>query len=201
MIMTDILDPLMVHGTAQSTTQGIFMGTCDEMPEASEDRVGVVVYYRGPAQGAYRPHSLYLCATHDDGATWVWEPLVVSLADAVAKANVSVPSTRRVNGKPLTDDVWFNASDVGAMPDTVRIPTKVSELSNDGVFITQDVCTLSNYWTKGQTKKVLEPYCHLYVVDAFPEDDAIDPHALYSVPQNGARHLFYRVDGQWVQVA
>ena len=199
--MTEILDPLVVYGTAQSTAQGIFMGTCDTMPEATEDRAWVVVYYRGPAQGAFRPHSFYLCATSDDGVSWHWETLVVSLADAVAKAENAVPKTRKVNGKALDADVWLNATDVGAMPATARIPTKVSELSNDGVYITQDVSTLSNYWTKEQTKKVLEPYCHLYVVDAFPEDDAIDPHALYSVPQNGARHLFYRVDGQWVQVA
>ena len=198
--MTLIQDSLTVEGQIESTTQGVLLGTFEEMPEPGEDKKGVVVYYVGQT-GTYRSQSFYMCITEDDGASYIWHPLVLALDDTKRKADNAVPQGRTINGKSLVGDIILTAEDVGALPSTTKIPTKVTDLSNDGVYITQDVSTLSNYWTKPQMKRVLEPYCRILIVDKFPEDEAIDPHALYSVPQNGSRKLFYRVDGAWVQVA
>ena len=49
-----------------------------------------------------------------------------------------VPSLRTVNGKALSSDITLDASDVGALPDTTSIPTKVSDLTNDSDFIPKD---------------------------------------------------------------
>lgn len=62
----------------------------------------------------------------------------------------AVPTTRTVNGKTLTANIILNADDVGArpdtwtptaaevgaLPDTVTIPTKTSDLTNDSDFTT-----------------------------------------------------------------
>lgn len=198
--MAQVLDTLIVEGTVSSTTQGLLLGSYEEMPEPSEDRKDVIVYYTG-AQGDYTPNSFYMCRTTDDGATWEWHALVLALDVTAELAENAVPNTRTVNGYPLSSNVTLTAEDVGALPDTTKIPTKVSELSNDGVFITQDVSTLANYWTKAQTAALLNKYCRIEILDDFPDDDAINAAHLYSVPVDGVRHLYYRVNGEWVQVA
>lgn len=198
--MAQVLDTLYVEGTVSSSTQGLLLGSFEVMPEPGEDKKDVIVYYTG-ARGDYVPYSFYICRTTDDGSTWEWHPLVLALDQTRQLALDAVPKSTTVNGHPLTDNIWLSAEDVSALPVTTKVPTKVSELSNDGVFITQDVSTLANYWTKEQTSKLLSNYCRLIILDGFPDDDAIEPNCLYSVPQDGARHLYYRVNGQWVQVA
>lgn len=200
--MAQILDTLYVEGQVYSSTQGVLLGSFDEMPEATGDMEGVIVYYFGE-EGEYTPHSFYLCLTEDDGRTWTWHPLVLALDTLAAKVENAVPKDTTINGHALGDgDITLTYEDVGALPADTFIPTKVSDLSNDGVFITQDVSTLANYFTKRQTSRLMARYCRLYVADAFPEDDAIDPNGLYSVPDaDGTRRLYYRADGQWVAVA
>lgn len=43
-----------------------------------------------------------------------------------------VPQTRTVNNKALSTNITLTASDVGALPDTTSIPTRTSDLVNDG---------------------------------------------------------------------
>lgn len=198
--MTDILDSLYVAGQASSSTQGTFMGTFTEMPQPGEDMRGVIAYYAG-AEGDYIPHSFYLCRTTDDGRTWEWHPLVLALDVTAEQAANAVPKDTTINGHPLDDDVTLTAEDVGALPADTRIPERVTDLINDGVFITQDVSTLANYWTKQQSSRLMARYCRLYILDELPEGDAIDPNGLYSVPEGSGRRVYYRADGEWIALA
>lgn len=43
-----------------------------------------------------------------------------------------VPQTRTVNNKALSTNITLTASDVGALPDSTSIPTRTSDLINDG---------------------------------------------------------------------
>ena len=47
-----------------------------------------------------------------------------------------VRTTRTINGKALSSNITLTASDVGALPDSTTIPTKVSDLTNDSGFVT-----------------------------------------------------------------
>lgn len=198
--MATVLDTLFVEGSVSSTVQGKLLGSFGEMPTPSEENEGFIVFYNGPA-GGYVPLSFYICRTDDDGASYYWHPLVLSLDTTASLVKNAVPNTRTINGKPLSKDIKLTASDVEALPSTTKVPTKVSELMNDGVFITQDVSTLANYFTKEQTGKILKSFARILVVDDFPDDDAIDPNAFYSVLENGVRKLYYRADGKWTPVA
>lgn len=58
--------------------------------------------------------------------------------------NNKVPTTRKINSKPLSSDITLNASDVHALPDTTTIPSKTSQITNDSGFITSsDIPQLS----------------------------------------------------------
>ena len=58
--------------------------------------------------------------------------------------NNKVPTTRKINSKPLSSDITLNASDVHALPSTTTIPSKTSQLTNDSGFITSsDIPQLS----------------------------------------------------------
>jgi len=48
-----------------------------------------------------------------------------------------VPIIRRINNKQLNSNITLTYSDVKALPDTTKIPSKVSELVNDTKFITK----------------------------------------------------------------
>jgi hypothetical protein len=50
--------------------------------------------------------------------------------------NGKVPTSRTINGKALSSNITLSASDVNALPNTAKIPTKTSELTNDSNFIT-----------------------------------------------------------------
>lgn len=50
----------------------------------------------------------------------------------------AVPTSRTVNGKALSSNISLSASDVGALPNTTTIPTKVSDLTNDENFVSSD---------------------------------------------------------------
>jgi len=70
------------------------------------------------------------------------DPTIPSWAKASTKPTYTasevgaVPTTRTVNGKALTGNITLTVEDVGALPDTTVIPTKVSELTNDSGFTT-----------------------------------------------------------------
>lgn len=196
--MATVLDTLFVEGSVSSTVQGRLVGSMDSMPVASEENEGFVILYDGPA-GEFTPLSFYICRRESSG--FVWSPIIIAMDIVASLARGAVPKDRRINNKSLHSDITLTCADIGAMPASTEIPTRVSQLSNDGVFITQDCSTMSNYWTKEQMKQVLKPYARIIRVDEFPEDDAIDPNAFYSVLQNGSRKLFYRADDEWIPVA
>ena len=54
--------------------------------------------------------------------------------DYALKTDMPTVPVKSVNGK--TGDVNLKAADVGALPDTTKIPVKISELTNDSGFIT-----------------------------------------------------------------
>ena len=62
--------------------------------------------------------------------------LTSAVQTSLGKADAAVPNTRKVNNKVLSSDITLLASDVGALPDTTVIPTKVSDLTNDSGFTT-----------------------------------------------------------------
>jgi hypothetical protein len=42
-----------------------------------------------------------------------------------------VPTTRKINGKPLNSDITLSASDVSALPNTTEIPNALADLADD----------------------------------------------------------------------
>lgn len=80
--------------------------------------------------------------------------LASAVQTSLGKADAAVPNTRKVNNKALSSDITLSASDVGALPDTTVIPTKVSDLTNDSGFTTNtgtvtSVSVKMNNETKG----------------------------------------------------
>ena len=48
----------------------------------------------------------------------------------------AVPTTRKINGKALSADITLSATDVNALPSSTTIPSKTSQLTNDSNFVT-----------------------------------------------------------------
>lgn len=65
-----------------------------------------------------------------------------------------VPTSRKINGKSLKEDITLSAKDVGALPNTVIIPSKLSQLQND-IDLPENI-DLENYYTKGEINNKLE---------------------------------------------
>lgn len=64
----------------------------------------------------------------------------------------SIPSNVVTSVNSKTGDVTLTASDVGAMPSSTVIPTKVSDLTNDSGFITTETDPTVPEWAKQSTK-------------------------------------------------
>ena len=62
----------------------------------------------------------------------------------------SVPTTRTINNKSLSNSITLTASDVGALPDSTTIPTATSDLTNDSNF-TSFSAVVSKTQPTGQT--------------------------------------------------
>lgn len=79
--------------------------------------------------------------------------LASAVQTSLGKADAAVPNTRKVNNKALSSDITLSASDVGALPDTTVIPTKVSDLTNDSGFTTNTgTVTSVSVKMNGETK-------------------------------------------------
>lgn len=65
----------------------------------------------------------------------------------------TVPSWAKQQQKPT-----YTASEVGALPDTTKIPEATSDLKNDSGYITIAVATLINYYLKTETYAKTETY-------------------------------------------
>ena len=64
----------------------------------------------------------------------------------VAETDPTVPSWAKQPTKPS-----YTAQEVGALPNTTKIPVNTSDLNNDNEFITKTVTDLVNYYTKSQS--------------------------------------------------
>lgn len=76
--------------------------------------------------------------------------------DYALKSEIPYVPVQSVNGKAGT--VKLSASDVGALPDSTKIPAKNSDLQNDSGYITVSVATLLNYYLKSETYAKGETY-------------------------------------------
>lgn len=193
--MTTVLDDTIVEGIVRSTLQGLLSGTVAEMPEACEKLDGQLVLCTGE-YGEYRKNTFFLCVK--DGSSYSWYPLLRSLDELQERVSHAVQDTLTVNGHALTGDVVLTASDVGAVPDTTLIPTRIQQLINDGVWIDQDVSTLANYFTKQQTSNILSKYLKKpELLDVLPED-AED--GLYAVKDGNSFAAYLVVGGASVRL-
>lgn len=107
----------------------------------------------------------------------------------------TVPQWAKEPQKPA-----YTATEVGALPDTTKIPAKTSDLSNDSGFITNAVADLANYYTKTQTAELIAqiPRFRVAVVQQLPA--AGEELILYLVPFATAEGQYLEyiwVDGAW----
>lgn len=71
------------------------------------------------------------------------KPLSSDITLSASDVN-AVPTTRKINGKALSADITLSATDVNALPSSTTIPSKTSQLTNDSGFITSsDIPQLS----------------------------------------------------------
>ena len=71
------------------------------------------------------------------------KPLSSDITLSASDVN-AVPTTRKINGKALSSDITLSATDVNALPSSTTIPSKTSQLTNDSGFITSsDIPQLS----------------------------------------------------------
>lgn len=88
-----------------------------------------------------------------DGTAAVGSSAKYAREDHVHPSDTSrVPTTRKVNGKALSNDISLSATDVGALPDDTAIPSKVSDLTNDSGFISSETDPTVPSWAKASSK-------------------------------------------------
>ena len=63
------------------------------------------------------------------------KPLSSDITLSASDVN-AVPTTRKINGKALSADITLSATDVNALPSSTTIPSKTSQLTNDSNFVT-----------------------------------------------------------------
>ena len=63
------------------------------------------------------------------------KPLSSDITLSASDVN-AVPTTRKINGKALSSDITLSATDVNALPSSTTIPSKTSQLTNDSNFVT-----------------------------------------------------------------
>lgn len=90
---------------------------------------------------------VYKCIAAQN-STYTWDLLVNnSEGGGIAQeTDPTVPGWAKQPSKPK-----YTADEVGALPNTTKIPAKTSDITNDSGFITKSVSDLVNYYTKDQT--------------------------------------------------
>lgn len=110
--------------------------------------------------------------------------------DGIEKKIYSGGRVESVNGKDGV--VVLNASDVGALPNTTPIPTKVSDLTNDTGFITKSVNDLTNYYlktntyTKSEVDSLVAGKVVFVVVSVLPEASIETMNKIYLIPSESS---------------
>lgn len=72
-------------------------------------------------------------------------PLYNGQKIVVDETDPTVPTWAKQPNKPS-----YTASEVGALPNTTKIPETTSDLTNDSGYITSDVASLTNYYKKSE---------------------------------------------------
>lgn len=90
-----------------------------------------------------------------------------------------------VNGK--TGAVKLSASDVGALPNTTKIPAKTSEIQNDSGFVTNTVSNLTNYYLKTETYTREEVTALIAAIKTYTVS------VVSELPSTGAEKVIYLV--------
>lgn len=128
------------------------------------------------------------------------------LENYALKDEIPTVPVQSVNGK--TGAVQLSASEVGALPNSTKIPTKTSDLTNDSGFITNLVNNLANYYLKSETytqeeinqKLSIIPKFSIKVVSSLPTSD-INDTTVYLVKSGEDENNLYTeyiyVDGAW----
>lgn len=96
-----------------------------------------------------------------------------------------------VNGK--TGDVVLDASDVGALPDTTKIPSKVSDLENDEGYLTS--YTETDPTVPAWAKEPQKPSYTFAEVGADPEGSAVKTVTAHNTNQYSHQDIRLLIDG------
>lgn len=196
---TQIENNLQVTGYVFSTAQGLLVGSTDTMEKPAAESKDVVVFYTGETTDWYVQNSWYICRTHDGGISYVWEPIILEMDKLWDIIDTMVPRSFEINGHPLMPDargeerLELTAKDVHALPDTTKIPQKVTDLPNDGPYLTQDVSTLSNYHTKPQIARILEDFAKVNVVESIPKEPK--NNQFYAIKKSDGIDLYLCIEG------
>ena len=128
------------------------------------------------------------------------------LENYALKNEIPTVPVQSVNGK--TGAVQLSASEVGALPNTTKIPANTSDLTNNSGFITKTVTDLANYYLKTEVytqdeidnKLSAIPKFAIEVVSTLPTAN-ISETTVYLVASGNEEHNLYTeyiyVDGQW----
>lgn len=120
----------------------------------------------------------------------------------VSEAIADLPDWTKTENKPT-----YTAPEVGALPESTKIPSKTSGLTNDSGFITKAVGDLTNYYLKSETYTQAEinqrisaiPKFAISVVSALPTN-GISETTVYLVKSGSGSDLYteyIRVNGVW----
>lgn len=128
------------------------------------------------------------------------------LENYVLKDEIPTVPVQSVNGK--TGAVQLSASEVGALPNSTKIPANTSDLTNNSGFITKTVTDLANYYLKTEvyTQEEIDnklsaiPKFAIEVVSTLPTAN-ISETTVYLIASGNEEHNLYTeyiyVDGQW----
>lgn len=129
------------------------------------------------------------------------------IEDGIKNLETASPSSAVVSVNGKTGTVNLNADDVGALPNTTKIPSQTSELNNDKGYITNATSDLINYYLKSETytrediNRLIEqvPKFSVSVVSVLPTDN-ISETTIYLVGGGTTGNVYteyIRVDGAW----
>lgn len=128
------------------------------------------------------------------------------LENYALKDEIPTVPVQSVNGK--TGAVQLSASEVGALPNSTKIPANTSDLTNNSGFITKTVTDLANYYLKTEvyTQEEIDnklsaiPKFAIEVVSTLPTAN-ISETTVYLIASGNEEHNLYTeyiyVDGQW----